>query len=63
MRPERITLQQAQRCYNAIRAQVKLDPRITMLPEIDMNDIFIGRKSMTIASVTKQVCGILNNLS
>lgn len=58
MRPERITLQQAQRCYDSIQAQIKLAPSngaCVELPHIDMAGIFAGRKSMTWQAVTAAV--------
>lgn len=50
MRPERITLNQAQRVYDDIVRNIKLTGwkgETPTLPAIDMAAIFNGRKSMT----------------
>jgi hypothetical protein len=68
MRPERITLQQAQRVYNEIKAAVptiaKYDSKYKSfpgvpLPDIDMAAIFAGRKSMNVAHVLRAVEAII----
>ena len=67
MRRERITLTQAQLVYNAIRRAVPTiahySGRCAALPDIDMQTIFAGRKSMTAHAVVDAVSGIIAHLS
>jgi len=62
MRPERITLKQAQARWNKIASSIKLVSKkadgIT-LPSIDMVSIFAGRHSMTANAVAKEVANII----
>lgn len=58
MRKERLTLRQAQSAWDAIRKCITLAPfkgKETQLPQIDMGEVFNGRKSMTWHAVVEAV--------
>lgn len=62
MRPERITLKQAQARWDKIASSIKLVSKKAdglPLPSIDMTTIFAGRKSMTADAVAKEVAKII----
>ena len=62
MRPERMTIAQAQRVYDNILREIKLigwkGERLE-LPPIDFTKIFAGRKSMTYYHLLEEVNAIL----
>ena len=66
MRPERITLKQATAVWQAIRNAVQgiaqYKGNLTPLPDIDMEVIFAGRKSMTAAAVAEAVAAIIAHI-
>lgn len=58
MRPERITLRQAQARWDKIASGIKLVSKKAdglTLPSIDMATIFAGRQSMTADAVAEEV--------
>lgn len=62
MRPERITLKQAQARWDKIASGIKLVSKKAdgiALPSIDMTTIFAGRQSMTVDAVAKEVAIII----
>ena len=67
MRKERITISQAQSVYNAIRNAVPTfahhSGACAALPQIDMQTIFAGRKSMTAAAVINAVGSIIEHIA
>ena len=61
MRPERITLKQAQARWDKIASSIMLVSKKTnglTLPSINMTTIFAGRQSMTASAVAKEVAKI-----
>ena len=62
MRPERITLKQAQARWDKIASSIMLVSKKAeglTLPSIDMTTIFAGRQSMTASAVAKEVAKII----
>lgn len=62
MRPERITLKQAQARWDKIASSIKLVSKKAdglTLPSIDMELIFAGRQSMTAEAVANEVAAII----
>ena len=67
MRKERITITQAQNVYDAVKNAVPTfahhSGQCAALPDIDMQTIFAGRKSMTAAAVIRAVNGIISHIA
>ena len=62
MKPQRITLKQAQERWNKIASSIKLVSKKAeglTLPSIDMATIFAGRQSMTANEVADEVAKII----
>lgn len=63
MRPERLTIAQAQRIYNDILRKIKIQPYqgkpIFEIPPIDLAAIFAGRKSMTYYNLLDEINRVL----
>lgn len=62
MRPERLTIAQAQRVYNDIVRNIKLTSwhgERLQLPPIDLAAIFNGRKSMTYYNLLDEINRVL----
>ncbi len=63
MRPERLTLKQAQDIWNEMQQGIalngKMDGKGIKLPSIDLAEIFAGRKSMTWQDIGRELATII----